>query len=371
MELHLTVEACRVLGSLLEKERTVPATYPLTLNAVVSACNQSSGRDPVLQLTDDEAEAALGELRSIGLTRVLHPSHGARTPKHRQVADEVLGLEPDTRAALTVLLLRGPQTPGEVRSRSERLHPFASVDDVAAALAQLAGRDDPLVVELARRPGHKEARWAHLLAGAPSDEPGTDPSSGAVPSGGEPSSGAASSWGGAGRTGSGTPSLAPAEPVPIPAELAPLAALVGIWRGTGTGEYPTIDTFGYTQEVEFRPVPGKPLLAYRSATRHRDDDRPLHAESGFLRLVGPASVELVAAQASGVVEVAEGLVDVEVGTTELLLISTAVVGSSTAKPVTGTERRYRVTGDTLVADMSMAAMGQPLTHHLHANLRRT
>lgn len=360
MEPHLTIEACRVLGSLLEKERTVPATYPLTLNAVVAACNQSSGRDPVLQLTDDEVEAALGELRHRGLTRVLHPSHGARTPKHRQVADEVLGLEPDTRAALTVLLLRGPQTPGEVRSRSERLHRFATVDEAAVALTQLAGRDDPLVVELARRPGHKEARWAHLLAGAPSDEPGTDPSPGAE-----------SSSGGAGRAGSGTASMAPAEPVPIPAEVAPLAALVGIWRGVGTGEYPTIETFRYTQEVEFRPVPGKPLLAYRSATRHRDDDRPLHAESGFLRLVGPASVELVAAQASGIVEVAEGLVDVEVGTTDLLLISAAVVGSSTAKPVTGTERRYQVTGDTLIADMSMAAMGQPLTHHLHANLQRS
>ena len=346
MEPNLTVEACRVLGSLLEKELTVPTTYPLTLKAVAAACNQSSGRDPVLRLSETEATAALDELRALGLTRVLHPSHGARTPKHRQVADEVWGLEPPTRAVLTVLLLRGDQTPGELRSRAERLHRFGSVDEVTAALAELAGRDDPLVRELPRRPGHKEARWAHLLAGPPSDDPGPSPS----------------------------PGVDRPEPVtaaPIPPEVAPLTALVGTWRGVGTGEYPTIETFRYTQEIEFRPIPGKPLLAYRSATRHRDDDRPLHAESGFLRLVGPGSVELVVAQASGITEIAEGLVDVEVGTTELLLTSTAIAGSSTAKPVTATERRYRVTGDDLVADLAMAAMGQPLIHHLHASLRRS
>ncbi|MEO6987700.1 MAG: DUF480 domain-containing protein [Aquihabitans sp.] len=348
MEPNLTPEACRVLGSLLEKELTVPTTYPLSLNAVVSACNQSSGRDPVLHLTDTDANEALDELRTLGLTRVLHPSHGARTPKHRQVADEALGLEPATRAVLTVLLLRGHQTPGELRSRTERLHQFPSVDEVIAALTELAGRDDPLVAELPRRPGRKEARWAHLLAGEPSEEPGSSPSPTAD-----------------------RPEPAASVPVPIPAEVAPLAALVGTWRGVGTGEYPTIETFRYTQEVEFRPVPGKAFLAYRSATRHRDDDRPLHAESGFLRLVGPGSVELLAAQASGIVEITEGLVDVEVGTTELLLTSTSIAGSSTAKPVTATERRYRVTGDDLVADMAMAAMGHPLTHHLHATLRRS
>ncbi len=351
MEPNLTVAACRVLGSLLEKELTVPATYPLTLKAVASACNQSSGRDPVLQLSETEATEALDELRALGLTRVLHPSHGARTPKHRQVADEVLGLEPATRAVLTVLLLRGHQTPGELRSRAERLHRFGSVDEVTAALAELAGRDDPLVVELPRQPGHKEARWAHLLAGPPvAGSPTVAPAAG---------------------TPSPVDRSEPAEPRTIPPEVASLAALVGIWRGAGTGEYPTIETFRYTQEIEFRPVPGKPLLAYRSATRHRDDDRPLHAESGFLRLVGPGSIELVVAQASGITEITEGLVDVEVGTTELLLTSASIAGSSTAKPVTATERRYRVTVDDLVADMAMAAMGQPLPHHLPASLRRS
>ena len=346
MEPNLTVEACRVLGSLLEKELTVPATYPLSLNAVVSACNQSSGRDPVLQMTEADATVALDELRTLGLTRVLHPSHGARTPKHRQVADEVLGLEPATRAVLTVLLLRGHQTPGELRSRAERLHRFRSVDEVVAALADLAGRDDPLVVELARKPGHKEARWAHLMAGAPVDDPASSSSTEERPA-------------------------AAADPVPIPAEVGPLAALVGTWRGVGSGEYPTIEDFRYIEEIEFRPVPGKHMLTYRSVTRDRDDDRPLHAEMGFLRLVGPGSVELVVAQGSGIVEIIEGPVDVEVGTTELLLTSTVVTGSSTSKSVTATERRYRITGDDLVMDMAMAAMGLPLTHPLHANLRRS
>lgn len=347
VDVTLTAEACRVLGSLLEKELTVPSTYPMTVNAVVSASNQTSGRDPILDLSEGEVEAALAELRRLGLTRVIHPSHGARTTKHRQVADEALGLDRGARAALTVLLLRGHQTPGEVRSRTERLHRFASVEEVEAALGDLSRRDRPLAVELTRRPGHKESRWAHLLAGPPS----------------EPS----------------TPSLRPTAPpasadraqMQVPAEVAELAALVGTWRGVGSGEYPTIEPFRYTQEIHFLPVPGKPMLAYRSATRHRDDDRPLHAEAGFLRLVAPGSVELVVAQASGVAEISEGLVDVDVDTSELLVASTSVAGSSTAKSVTATERRYRVTGDELTHDLSMAAVGQPLTHHLHATLRRT
>jgi len=101
----------RVIGSLLEKERTVPDTYPMTLNGLRSACNQSSGRDPVLALTDLEVQAALDRLRPAGLTRVVHPSHGARMPKYRQVLDEVLTLSEAERAVVTLLLLRGAQTP--------------------------------------------------------------------------------------------------------------------------------------------------------------------------------------------------------------------------------------------------------------------
>jgi len=157
----------RVMGSLLEKERTVPDTYPMTLNAVRTACNQTSGRDPVLSLGELDVQAGLDRLRAQGLTRVVHPSHGARSPKHRQVLDEVLGLDGAERAVLTLLLLRGPQTPGELRSRSDRLHDFDSLEEVHAALHMLAVRDDPLAEELPRQPGQKETRWIHRLG--PSD----------------------------------------------------------------------------------------------------------------------------------------------------------------------------------------------------------
>jgi uncharacterized protein YceH (UPF0502 family) len=158
----------RVMGSLLEKERTVPDTYPMSLNAVRTACNQTSGRDPVLSLGEFEVQAALDRLRAQGLTRVIHPSHGARTPKHRQVLDEVLGLDPAERAVITLLLLRGPQTPGELRARADRLHDFDSLEQVQAVLHMLAVRDEPLVEEQSRQPGQKETRWAHCLV--PLDE---------------------------------------------------------------------------------------------------------------------------------------------------------------------------------------------------------
>lgn len=163
MHLELDPIEQRVIGCLLEKERTVPDTYPMTLNGVRTACNQSSGREPVMHLSDTEVQGALDRLRAAGLTRILHPSHGARMPKHRQVLDEVLGLGDGARAVLTLLLLRGPQTPGELRSRSERLHPFVSLAEVDEALVDLRSAEQPLVRELERRPGQKEQRWIHLL----------------------------------------------------------------------------------------------------------------------------------------------------------------------------------------------------------------
>jgi uncharacterized protein YceH (UPF0502 family) len=169
----------RVLGSLLEKERTVPDTYPMTLKGLTTACNQSSGRDPVLDVPEHEVLAALGRLRGEGLTRILHPSHGARQPKHRQVLDEVLLLDDAERAVLTVLLLRGPQTPGELRSRSERLHPFTALAEVERALATLRDRDDPLVEERDRSPGQKERRWAHRLGPLPDPAASPPPTSSA------------------------------------------------------------------------------------------------------------------------------------------------------------------------------------------------
>ena len=177
MALELDDVEQRVVGSLLEKERTVPDTYPMTLSSVRTACNQTSGRDPVLSLGELEVQAGLDRLRAQGLTRIIHPSHGARTPKHRQVLDEVLGLDDAERALVTLLLLRGPQTPGELRSRSDRLHDFDSLEQVIAALHMLAVRDDPLAEELPRQPGQKETRWIHRLGPSTSPDPDAEPAS--------------------------------------------------------------------------------------------------------------------------------------------------------------------------------------------------
>lgn len=163
--MELSAEAQRVLGSLAEKQRTVPTTYPMTLNGLVAACNQSSNRWPVVDYDAGVVQRALDELKGAGLVRFVHAAHGERTTKFRQVLDERLGLEPDEMAVIAVLLLRGPQTAGELRSRTERLHPFESLAEVEAALRRLAARDEPLVTTLPRAPGHKEARVAHLLGG--------------------------------------------------------------------------------------------------------------------------------------------------------------------------------------------------------------
>lgn len=153
----------RVLGSLLEKERTVPASYPMTLNGVRTACNQTSGRDPIMAVVEADVAQALADLKARGLVRMVHASQGARVTKHRQVLDERLELDGGELAVLTLLLLRGPQTPGELRSRSERLHGFGHLSAVQAALTRLSERGEALVRELDRRPGQKEQRWVHLL----------------------------------------------------------------------------------------------------------------------------------------------------------------------------------------------------------------
>lgn len=165
----LDVVEQRVLGALLEKERTVPSTYPMTLNGLRTACNQSSGRDPVLRLGEEEIADAIDRLKRIGLARVVHASHGARTVKYRQVLDERLEIDdPAELAVLTLLLLRGAQTMGELRTRSDRLHEFPDLEAVEKALRVLAEREGPLVRSLPRRPGQKEVRWIHLLG--PSDD---------------------------------------------------------------------------------------------------------------------------------------------------------------------------------------------------------
>jgi uncharacterized protein YceH (UPF0502 family) len=167
--MELSAEAVRVLGCLVEKARTVPDTYPLTLNSLVSACNQSSNRWPVTGYDAGTVQRTLDDLKVDGWVRFVHPSHGERTTKFRHVVDERLGLGDDELAVVAVLGLRGPQTVGELRTRCERLHAFASLDEVSEVLDRLAAREEPLVTALARRAGEREGRWAHLLSGAVED----------------------------------------------------------------------------------------------------------------------------------------------------------------------------------------------------------
>ncbi len=157
----------RVLGSLLEKQTTVPASYPLTANALRAACNQTSNRDPVVELDQETVERTARALKERGLLRIVWSDTGRRTRKYHQILDELLGLEADERAVLTVLLLRGAQTPGELRARTERLYPFGHRGEVEACLRRMAARPQPLVLELERRPGQQDRRWKHLLGPAP------------------------------------------------------------------------------------------------------------------------------------------------------------------------------------------------------------
>ncbi|MGH9023169.1 MAG: YceH family protein [Acidimicrobiia bacterium] len=164
----LTPEEVRVVACLIEKELATPDYYPMTHNALVAACNQLSNRDPVVAYDDNTVRLALNSLRAKGLARALH-IHGARAPKYRHVLDEALGLDRPALALLCVLSLRGPQTPGELRARSERLFGFASRSSVEEMLHSLAERGIPLArQELG--PGQKEVRFVHLL-GAADEEP--------------------------------------------------------------------------------------------------------------------------------------------------------------------------------------------------------
>jgi len=153
-----------VLGCLVEKQLTTPQQYPLTLNALTMATNQTTNRDPVVTLDDDDVLAALDELRSHHLIRVVLPSHGRSVNRYRHVLDEVYGLDAPRYALLATLLLRGPQTLGELRARSERMAEFPSVGDVQDELAALAEHSEGLARLLPRRPGQKEDRWQQIVA---------------------------------------------------------------------------------------------------------------------------------------------------------------------------------------------------------------
>jgi uncharacterized protein YceH (UPF0502 family) len=158
----LTVIEGRVLGCLMEKERTVPDQYPLTMNALVSACNQSSSRDPIMALDDFEVDATITSMKAQGLVRIVHPSHGRSVTRFRQVAVEKYELDDGAAAVMAVLLVRGPQTVAELRSRTERLHTFESAGEVEECLRGLV--DTALVRLLDRQVGQKEQRWQQLIA---------------------------------------------------------------------------------------------------------------------------------------------------------------------------------------------------------------
>lgn len=166
-EINLTAEEARIVGSLVEKQLTTPEYYPLTLNALMNACNQISNRDPVVSYDEPVMTAAIDSLRMKNLVREVRTADG-RVPKYRHVLDEALALNKAETAVVCVLLLRGAQTVGELRGRTERLYSFSGLQFVEATLEGLMAREGghtPLVVKLPRQAGRKESRYAHLLSG--------------------------------------------------------------------------------------------------------------------------------------------------------------------------------------------------------------
>lgn len=164
--MKLSFEQGRVLGAMIEKSMTTPANYPMSLNAVAVACNQVSNREPIVEFTEDEVERVLRGLADDGLAKMVHRP-GDRVVKYRQALDEQLESDAQESALLAVLMLRGPQTPGELRQRTSRYVEFTSLPQLEEVLVALAGR--LLVQRLERRPGQKEARYQELLTRVPAD----------------------------------------------------------------------------------------------------------------------------------------------------------------------------------------------------------
>jgi len=181
--MELSPECARVLGALIEKGLATPQQYPLTVNALQAACNQTSNREPVVSYDETTVLIALDELKDRKLVRFVLPSHGRSVIRYRQVLDEKLALDDRQCAVLAVLLLRGPQTIGELRIRTERMATFDSLEEIDHELDLLHSREEPLAHNIGRRPGQKEERWATTLvpAPAPGVGPGPDPGPGPGP----------------------------------------------------------------------------------------------------------------------------------------------------------------------------------------------
>jgi len=160
----LTDIEIRILGSLVEKQLTTPEYYPLTMHALIAACNQKSNRDPVVSYDEDIVMRALDNLREKNLVYLFYGST-SRVVKYKHMLPGVFELEPPEIAVMCVMMLRGPQTLGELRGRTDRLYEFSGIGEVQETMDGLARRDEPVVVKLERQPGQKEARFAHLIAG--------------------------------------------------------------------------------------------------------------------------------------------------------------------------------------------------------------
>ena len=183
MSLELSPIETRVLGALLEKERTTPENYPLSLNGLVVACNQTTNRDPIVSYDDRTVEQSLDGLREKKLAMLVHTA-GARVPKYRHTLLDIYNLDPREVALLCVLMLRGPQTPGELRSRIERMAGLVTLPETEKYLEELTQGSDPLVRIIPARPGQKEKRYVQLLSGEPALEslaPTSTPAAVSVP----------------------------------------------------------------------------------------------------------------------------------------------------------------------------------------------
>jgi uncharacterized protein YceH (UPF0502 family) len=164
MSENLTEIEARIVSALVEKQLTTPEYYPLTLNALIAACNQKTNREPVVSYDEQTVSNALEDLRDKNLVYVFYGST-SRVPKYKHMLPQVFELEPSETAVICVLMLRGPQTIGEIKERTGRLYDFRDLNDVNETLEALTKRDEPLITKLERQPGQKEARYAHLLSG--------------------------------------------------------------------------------------------------------------------------------------------------------------------------------------------------------------